>query len=174
MPGGSDGKASAYSAGDSGSIPGSERSPGEGNGNPLQYSCPTPFSWPSVSPVHPQECAAPKGPQLAAPTCTGVARTAGPPPHTHTGPAGPTQSPQHPYILSFLQSRLLLEWLLSSPKHLGQWVEQDTSGKGHMKGDRFFPCLRGNKSHNDVQFRFCCRAELSLTTPPPPHPNALG
>ena len=32
-------KASAYSAGDPGSILGSERSPGEGNGNPLQYSC---------------------------------------------------------------------------------------------------------------------------------------
>ena len=32
-------KASAYNAGDSGSIPGSGRSPGEGNGNPLQYSC---------------------------------------------------------------------------------------------------------------------------------------
>ena len=30
---------SAYNAGDSGSIPGSGRSPGEGNGNPLQYSC---------------------------------------------------------------------------------------------------------------------------------------
>ena len=30
---------SVYSAGDLGSIPGSERSPGEGNGNPLQYSC---------------------------------------------------------------------------------------------------------------------------------------
>ena len=29
----------AYNAGDPGSIPGSERSPGEGNGNPLQYSC---------------------------------------------------------------------------------------------------------------------------------------
>ena len=35
----SDGKASAYNAGDLGSIPGSGRSPGEGNGNPLQYSC---------------------------------------------------------------------------------------------------------------------------------------
>ena len=32
-------KASAYNVGDSGSIPGLERSPGEGNGNPLQYSC---------------------------------------------------------------------------------------------------------------------------------------
>ena len=32
-------KASAYNAGDLGSIPGSGRSPGEGNGNPLQYSC---------------------------------------------------------------------------------------------------------------------------------------
>ena len=39
FPGGSDGKASAYNAGDSGSIPGSGRSPGGGNGNPLQYSC---------------------------------------------------------------------------------------------------------------------------------------
>ena len=32
-------KESASNAGDSGSIPGSERSPGEGNGNPRQYSC---------------------------------------------------------------------------------------------------------------------------------------
>ena len=35
FPGGSDGKASAYNVGDPGSMPGSERSPGEGNGNPL-------------------------------------------------------------------------------------------------------------------------------------------
>ena len=33
------GKESAYNAGDPSSIPGSGRSPGEGNGNPLQYSC---------------------------------------------------------------------------------------------------------------------------------------
>ena len=39
FPGDSDGKASAYNAGDLGLIPGSGRSPGEGNGNPLQYSC---------------------------------------------------------------------------------------------------------------------------------------
>ena len=39
FPGGSDGKAFAYNAGDLGSIPGSGGSPGEGNGNPLQYSC---------------------------------------------------------------------------------------------------------------------------------------
>ena len=39
FPGGSDGKASAYNAGDPGSIPGSGRSPGVENGNPLQYSC---------------------------------------------------------------------------------------------------------------------------------------
>ena len=39
FPGGSDGKASAYNAGDPGSVPGSGRSPGEGNGSPLQYSC---------------------------------------------------------------------------------------------------------------------------------------
>ena len=38
IPGGSDGKESACNVGDLGSIPGSERSPGEGNGNPLQYS----------------------------------------------------------------------------------------------------------------------------------------
>ena len=38
FPGSSDGKASAYNAGDLGSVPGSGRSPGEGNGNPLQYS----------------------------------------------------------------------------------------------------------------------------------------
>ena len=31
--------ASAYNAGDQGSIPGPGRSPGEGNGTPLQYSC---------------------------------------------------------------------------------------------------------------------------------------
>ena len=39
FPGGSDGKASACNAGDLGSITGLGRSPGEGNGNPLQYSC---------------------------------------------------------------------------------------------------------------------------------------
>ena len=39
FPGSSDGKASACNVGDLGSIPGSGRSPGEGNGNPLQYSC---------------------------------------------------------------------------------------------------------------------------------------
>ena len=39
FPGGSDGKASAYNVGYPGSIPGSGRSPGDGNGNPLQYSC---------------------------------------------------------------------------------------------------------------------------------------
>ena len=37
--GGSDGKESTRNARDPGSIPGSGRSPGEGNGNPLQYSC---------------------------------------------------------------------------------------------------------------------------------------
>ena len=39
FPGGSGGKESACSAGDLGLIPELERSPGEGNGNPLQYSC---------------------------------------------------------------------------------------------------------------------------------------
>ena len=39
FPGGSDGEASAYNVGDLGLIPGSGRSPGEGNSNPLQYSC---------------------------------------------------------------------------------------------------------------------------------------
>ena len=39
VPGGSDGKESACNAGDVGSIPGLGRSPGGGNGNPVQYSC---------------------------------------------------------------------------------------------------------------------------------------
>ena len=39
FPGGSNGKASAYNVGDPGSISGLGRSPGERNGNPLQYSC---------------------------------------------------------------------------------------------------------------------------------------
>ena len=39
FPGGSDGKESACNVGDPGSIPGLGRSPGEGNGNPLQYTC---------------------------------------------------------------------------------------------------------------------------------------
>ena len=38
FPGGSNGKVSAYNVGDQGLIPGSRRSFGEGNGNPLQYS----------------------------------------------------------------------------------------------------------------------------------------
>ena len=44
--GGSEGKASVYNAGDTGLIPGLGRSPGEGNGNPLQYSClENPIDW---------------------------------------------------------------------------------------------------------------------------------
>ena len=39
FPGDSEGKVSACNAGDPGSIPGQGRFPGEGNGNPLQYSC---------------------------------------------------------------------------------------------------------------------------------------
>ena len=39
LPGGLDDKESALNAGDPGSIPESGRSPGEGNGNPLQYYC---------------------------------------------------------------------------------------------------------------------------------------
>ena len=39
FPGGSDGKESAHNAGYLGLIPGLGRSPGEGNGNPLRYSC---------------------------------------------------------------------------------------------------------------------------------------
>ena len=39
FPGGSEVKVSAWNAGDQGLIPGLERSPGEGNSNPLQYSC---------------------------------------------------------------------------------------------------------------------------------------
>ena len=39
FPGGSGGKVSVYNVGDLGLIPGSGRSPAEGNGNPLQYYC---------------------------------------------------------------------------------------------------------------------------------------
>ena len=39
FPGGSHGKVSVYNAGDPGLSPGLGRSPGEGNGNPLQYYC---------------------------------------------------------------------------------------------------------------------------------------
>ena len=39
FPGGSDGKVSAWNAGETGSIPGWGRSPGEGSGNLLQHSC---------------------------------------------------------------------------------------------------------------------------------------
>ena len=39
FPGGSEVKVSAWNAGDPGSIPVLGRSPGEGNGNPFQYSC---------------------------------------------------------------------------------------------------------------------------------------
>ena len=39
FPGGSDSKVSVYNAGGLGSIPGSGRSAGEGNGNPVQYYC---------------------------------------------------------------------------------------------------------------------------------------
>ena len=39
FPGGLDGKESACNAGDKGSVPELGRSPGEGNGNPLHYSC---------------------------------------------------------------------------------------------------------------------------------------
>ena len=39
FPGGLDGKAPVYNVRDPGSIPGSGRSPGEGNGHPLQYYC---------------------------------------------------------------------------------------------------------------------------------------
>ena len=49
FPGGSDGKASAYNAGDPGLIPGLGRSPGEGSGTPLQYSClENPMGWRSL------------------------------------------------------------------------------------------------------------------------------
>ena len=48
FPGGSDGKASARNVGEPGLIPGLGRSPGEGNGNPLQYSCLEFHGWRSL------------------------------------------------------------------------------------------------------------------------------
>ena len=55
FPGGSDGKVSARNAGDLGSIPGSGRSHGEGNGHPLQYSCHEPRNQVGYSPWHLKE-----------------------------------------------------------------------------------------------------------------------
>ena len=53
FPGGSDGKESAYKAGDLGSIPGLGRSLGGGHGNPLQYSClENPYGQRSLITVH--------------------------------------------------------------------------------------------------------------------------
>ena len=50
FPGGSDGKESDYNAGDPGSIPGSGRSPGEGNGNPLPMFLPgKSYEWKSLA-----------------------------------------------------------------------------------------------------------------------------
>ena len=61
FPGGSDGKASAYNVGDPGSIPELGSSPGEGNGNPFQYSClPRPKTGAQRNiflPTHHLECA---------------------------------------------------------------------------------------------------------------------
>ena len=49
FPGSSDGKESTCNAGDLGLIPGLGRSPGEGHGNPLQYSClENPNGWRSL------------------------------------------------------------------------------------------------------------------------------
>ena len=45
FPGGSVSKGSAQDVGDPGSIPGLERSPGEGNGDPLQYTCLENSTW---------------------------------------------------------------------------------------------------------------------------------
>ena len=44
FPGGSDGEESACNAGDPGSIPGSGRSPGEGNGNSITLACRIPWT----------------------------------------------------------------------------------------------------------------------------------
>ena len=44
VPGGSDGKESACNPGDLGSVPGLRRTPGEGNGNPFQYSWRIPWT----------------------------------------------------------------------------------------------------------------------------------
>ena len=57
FPGGSGGKESASSAGDTGSIPGFGRFPGEGHGNPLQYSClKNPMDKKSLAGYSPQGC----------------------------------------------------------------------------------------------------------------------
>ena len=57
FPGGAVVKSPAGNAGDVGSIPGSGRSPGEGNGSPLQYPCPeNPHGWRSLVGYSPWGC----------------------------------------------------------------------------------------------------------------------
>ena len=56
FPGGSEGKASACNAGDPSSIPQSGRFPGEGNGNPLQYSCLENPGWRRLVGYSPRGC----------------------------------------------------------------------------------------------------------------------
>ena len=57
FPGGSDGKESACNVGDPGSIPGSGRSPGEGNNNPLQHACLEKYhGWRSLAGYNPWGC----------------------------------------------------------------------------------------------------------------------
>ena len=70
FPCGSDGKASVYNAGDLGSIPGSGRSSGEGNGNPLYYYC-LKIPWTK---------------ELGKPQSMGSLITMALPAHTETGP----------------------------------------------------------------------------------------
>ena len=58
-------KASAYNAGDPGLIPGLGRSPGGGNGNPLQYSC---LEWRSLAGYSPWDCKESHTKKLRSPT----------------------------------------------------------------------------------------------------------
>lgn len=55
-----------------------------------------PVSWPSDAPVHPQQCAAPKGPRPASPICDGAASTMEGPSRI---PAQTSASSQHPLPL---------------------------------------------------------------------------
>ena len=90
-PCGSDGKASAYNAGDLGSVLLSGRSPGEGNDNPLQYSC-------LENPVEPRSLAgySPWGPRVGHDCATSL---------THSL----THSSIHPYHLSLCRSTIFYE-----------------------------------------------------------------
>ena len=108
FPRGSDGKASAYNEGDLGSNTGSGRSPGEENGNPLQYSCLE----------NPMDCSPPGFPVLHCPLEFAQI-------HVHW--VGDAIQPSHPLLppsppaFSLSQHQGLFQWVDSSHQEAKDW-----------------------------------------------------